>query len=98
MSRSLYDVAISALDDLYDVQIAFAQFEIFLTVFASKFPEGSDCKELANFAIGMNKDWSDKVSQWADCMDDELCNFPAENTAHFEKRRRLHTKRAGGAV
>lgn len=98
MSRTLYDIAISALDDLYDMQTTFSHIEFLLKVLASKFPEGSDNREFADFALTVNKDWADKSAQYADCMDDELGAFPDEALAHYERLRQLHTKRAGGAA
>jgi hypothetical protein len=98
MSRSLYDIAVSALDDLYEMQIAFSQLETLLSVLAVKFPAGSDLREFTDFALIVNKDWADKAAQCADCMDDELGAFPDEAVAHYERLRRLQAKRAGGAV
>lgn len=98
MSRSLYDIAVSALDDLYEMQTAFSQVEFLLKVLVHKFPRGSDNREFAEFALTVNKDWADKAAQCADCMDDELGAFPDEAVAHYERLRRLQAKRAGGAV
>jgi hypothetical protein len=95
MSRTPYDIAVSALDDLYDMQTAFNHLETLLSVLASKFPAGSNLREFVDFALTVNKDWADKTAQCADCMDDELGAFPDEAVAHYDRMRALQTKRAG---
>lgn len=97
MSRNLYAVAASALDDLYDMQTAFSELETLLSVLASKFPAGSNLREFTDFALIVNKGWADKAAQWAECMDDELDAFPEEVAARNRKMQRLCAMRAKGA-
>lgn len=98
MSRTLYDIAYSGLEDLYELQDAFNNIKLIFTVMKKVLPADSAAHGFATLGVLEVEALADKVSQWSEWMDNELDGFPEENRAHFAKHLRREALRAGGAV
>lgn len=72
MSRSAYQIAATGRDDLYAVQEAFTNLHALFVFLKERVPEEHLAHATAELGIGVIEDWSDKVFQWADCMESEL--------------------------
>ncbi|WP_426115943.1 hypothetical protein [Pseudomonas sp. DSP3-2-2] len=97
MSRSLYQVACTGLDDLYSVQNGFDNLRAIFTLMLRTFPEDHTANAFAQLGILEVEDWSSMVDQWADCMDNELDAFAAERQAYLVKIRRRVALQIGAA-
>lgn len=75
MSRSAYDIACTGLDDLYGVQDAFNNVHALFKFLMGIVPEDHAAHALAQLGILEVDDWSMKVAQWAECMDNELIDL-----------------------
>lgn len=75
MSRSAYEVACTGVDDLYAIQDAFNNMHAIFTLMLGHFPEDSTSHAFAQLGIADVSDWSVKVLQWAECMDNELTDL-----------------------
>ncbi|WP_455921814.1 hypothetical protein [Pseudomonas putida] len=72
MSRSIYDIAASGVDELHCVEEAFDSIRAIFALLAQKFPEGHLARDLAQLGLTETNEWSDKVQGWALAMDAEL--------------------------
>lgn len=97
MSRTAYDIACSALGDLYDVQKAFSNIRVIFTVMLRNFPEDHTAHALAKLGVLEVDDWADTVCQWAECMDSELDDpcLDIEAQAYLDKFERRVKLQAG---
>jgi hypothetical protein len=89
MSRSAYAVAYTCLSDLHEVQDAFNDLRVMFTVMLDLFQEDSTPHAFAQLGMATVEDWSGKIAQWSECMDNELDNLSAEADAHGETWNRL---------
>ncbi|WP_282365617.1 hypothetical protein [Pseudomonas sp. PS02290] len=97
MSRSLFEIAYGALDDLYEVQNAFNQMNALFDLLAEKSPKDSLADATAQLGIIVMEEWSTKVAQWAERLDNELDGFPSEAKAYRDKHLRREVLRVGSA-
>lgn len=95
MSRSAYEIAHTALEDLYQVQDAFIELHALFTVMLSRFHPDSTTHAFAQLGITRVDAWADTVSQWSECMDNELDELETEGEAYRAKIRRMCVMRAG---
>ena len=93
MSRSAYAVAYTGLSDLHEVQDAFNDLRVMFTVMLDLFQEDSTPHAFAQLGMATVQDWSGKITQWSECMDNELDNLSAEADAYSETWNRLGTLR-----
>jgi hypothetical protein len=98
MSRTLFDIAYSSLEDLYEVQDAFGRFQAIFEIMMSKFPADSTVSALGELGMLEVEAWQTKTSQWSECLDDELDSFPEEAQAYIHKHLRREALRAGGVA
>lgn len=78
MTRSAHEIAETGLDDLYAVQEAFNNVHAIFTLMLQRFPEDSTAHAFALLGIAEVDDWSVKVFQWTECMDNELDDIRAQ--------------------
>lgn len=83
MSRSYKAIAETAVSDLYEAQAALDNMHAIFTVMLQHFSEGSTGNDFAQLGILEANDWSTKIFQWCECMENELddANAEAEKTA-----------------
>lgn len=85
MSRSAFAIASTGVDDLYAIQEAFTNLNAIFDVMLNTFPEDSPGHAFAQLGTAEVMQWSDKVDDWSDQMEDEL-NEPhldAEREAYY---------------
>jgi hypothetical protein len=98
MSRNLFEIAYSGLEDLYEVQDAFSNLQAIFEIMVNAFPADSTTSALGELGLLEVEAWANKVCQWSECMDNELDGFPNEAQAYRAKHLRREALRAGGAV
>ena len=83
MSRSYKAIAETAVSDLYEAQAALDNMHAIFTVMLQHFPEDSTGNAFAQLGILEANDWSTKIFQWCECMENELddANTEAQNAA-----------------
>jgi|GEM_PF-4875419 len=72
MSRTAMEIAVTALGDLDRVQDAISEVHAVFSVIMDVLPENCPAHALAQLGYAACNDWSEKVYQWAECMEDEL--------------------------
>lgn len=97
MSRTLFEVSATALDDLYSIQDAFSNFHAIFELALRALPEDHAVHALAELGMLEVADWSSKVEQYAFCMDGELDAFSVEILENLERTKRRLTLRRGEA-
>ncbi|MGH8419956.1 MAG: hypothetical protein ACRER8_22185 [Pseudomonas sp.] len=98
MSRNLFDIASTGLEDLYEVQDAFSNLQAIFEVMVKAFPADSTTAALGELGLLEIEAWANKVCQWSECMDNELDGFPDEAKAYQAKHLCREALRAGGAA
>ncbi|AZD17384.1 hypothetical protein PUP66_23145 [Pseudomonas chlororaphis] len=78
MIRSYKEIADTGLDDLYEVQKAFDNVHAIFTLMLQHFPEDSTGNAFAQLGVLEVNDWSTKVFQWCERMENELDDVDAE--------------------
>ena len=78
MSRSYRAIAETAVSDLYEAQAALDNMHAIFTVMLQHFPEDSTGNAFAQLGILEANDWSTKIYQWCECMENELDDANAE--------------------
>ena len=83
MSRSYKAIAETAVSDLYEAQAALDKMHAIFTVMLQHFPEDSTSNAFAQLGTLEANDWSTKIFQWCECMENELddANAEAQNAA-----------------
>lgn len=72
MSRSYKAIAETAISDLYEAQAALDNMHAIFAVMLQHFPEESTGNAFAQLGILEANDWSTKIYQWCECMENEL--------------------------
>jgi hypothetical protein len=72
MSRSYKAIAETAISDLYEAQAALDNLHAIFTLMLQHFPEDSTGNAFAQLGILESNDWSTKIYQWCECMENEL--------------------------
>ena len=72
MSRSYKAIAETATSDLYEAQAALDNMHAIFTLMLQHFPEDSTGNAFAQLGILESNDWSTKIYQWCECMENEL--------------------------
>ena len=72
MSRSYKAIAETALSDLYEAQAALDNMHAIFTLMLQHFPEDSTGNAFAQLGTLESNDWSTKIYQWCECMENEL--------------------------
>jgi len=93
MSRSAYEIAQSALDDLYQVQHAFKELSDMFDVMLEHFHQDSEAHKCAQIGIATVEGWSEKYHRWAEIIDDELDGVKREAEAYSQMYARLLASR-----
>lgn len=83
MSRSAHEIASTGVDDLYAIQDAFNGVHAIFTLMLQHFPKDSTGHAFAQLGIAEVDDWSMKVMQWAECMDNELTDLAGTAPANL---------------
>jgi hypothetical protein len=78
MSRSYKAIAETAVSDLYEAQAALDNMRAIFTLMLQHFSEDSLCNAFAQLGILESNDWSTKIFQWCECMENELDDASAE--------------------
>lgn len=83
MSRSYKAIAETGVQDLYEVTSAFESVRAIFTLMLDTFPEDSTPYAFAQLGTLEINDWTTKVYQWCECMENELddTNAEAQNAA-----------------
>lgn len=84
MSRTARQIAESGLGDLHRVQEVFSNVHTLLLLIKEKLPTGDLASDIAELGIAVINDNSEIVWQWAECMDNEIDDLPAESEADKE--------------
>ncbi|MDD2161395.1 hypothetical protein N1078_12485 [Pseudomonas sp. MIL19] len=66
------EIAVTALGDLDLFQDAISEVHAVFSVIMDVLPENCSAHALAQLGYAACNDWSEKVYQWAECMEDEL--------------------------
>jgi hypothetical protein len=82
MNRSGLEIAETGLDDLYSVQNAFNNIHAIFTLMLETFPEDGTAHAFAQLGIAEVNEWSTKVFQWSECMDNELDVLRVQNLGY----------------
>ncbi|NWC93822.1 MULTISPECIES: hypothetical protein [unclassified Pseudomonas] len=95
MIRSYKEIAETGVGDLYDVQNAFDNVRAIFTLLLDRFPEDSAAYSLAELGTFEINDWTSKLFQWCECMENELddANAQAQKAApltHYLLDQRSH--------
>lgn len=93
MSRSAYAIANTGLEDLHQVQAAFIELQAMFTVMLRHFPQDSTAHDFALLGMARTDAWSEMVSQWSECMDNELDDLEGEQEAYQAKMQRMRIMR-----
>ena len=93
MSRSAYEIAQSALDDLYQVQHAFKELNDMFGVMLDHFQKDSEAHICAQIGIATVEGWSEKFHRWTEIIDDDLDGVKREAEAHGKMCARLLASR-----
>lgn len=72
MSRSYKEIAETAVSDLYEAQEALGNMHAIFTLMLQHFPEDSTGNAFAQLGTLESNDWSTKIYQWRECMENEL--------------------------
>lgn len=78
MSRSYKEIAETGVQDLYEVTSAFESVRAIFTLMLDTFPEDSTPHAFAQLGTLEMNDWTTKVYQWCECMENELDDANAE--------------------
>jgi hypothetical protein len=78
MSRSYKAIAETAISDLYEAQAALDNLHAIFTLMLQHFPEDSTGNAFAQLGIIEANDWSMKIFQWCECMENEVDDANAE--------------------
>lgn len=78
MSRSYKAIAETAISDLYETQSALDNMHAIFTLMLQHFPEESTGNAFAQLGILEANDWSTKIFQWCQCMENEMDDANAE--------------------
>ena len=97
MSRSVFEIASTAVSDLLEVQKSFENTKVILELIMKRIPQDSSVYALAELGMLDVSQWENKVMDWCVVMDDELDDFPEQAEAYQLKSSRRETLRAGGA-
>lgn len=93
MSRSAYEIAESALDDLYHVQDAFIEFNAMFTLMLGQCRKDNLAHAFAELGLASVENWSEKLQQWSACIDHELDGVKREAEAYSQICARLLASR-----
>lgn len=74
-ARSAIEISRTGVDDLYALQDCFDNIRAIFTLMLECFPEDSTPHSFAQLGIAETNDWSSKVVQWAECMDNEILSL-----------------------
>ncbi|WP_017529447.1 hypothetical protein [Pseudomonas fluorescens] len=72
MSRSYKEIAETGVQDLYEVTSALEGVRAIFTLMLETFPEDSTPHAFAQLGTLELDDWSSKIYQWCECMENEL--------------------------
>ena len=72
MSRSHKEIAETGVQDLYEVTSALESVRAIFTLMLETFPEDSTPHAFAQLGTLELTDWSSKIYQWCECMENEL--------------------------
>ncbi|MGY3027165.1 hypothetical protein ACVWXR_005000 [Pseudomonas lurida] len=72
MSRSYKAIAETAISDLYEAQAALDNMHAIFTLMLQHFPEDTTGNAFAQLGTLESNDWSTKIYQWCECMENEL--------------------------
>ena len=72
MSRSYKAIAETAISDRYEAQAALDNMHAIFTLMLQHFPEDSTGNAFAQLGTLESNDWSTKIYQWCECMENEL--------------------------
>ena len=78
MSRSYKAIAETAISDLYEAQAALDNMHAIFTLMLHHFPEDSTGNAFAQLGTLEANDWSTKIYQWCECMENEMDDANAE--------------------
>ncbi len=78
MSRSYKEIAETGVQDLYEVTSAFESVRAIFTLMLDTFPEDSTPHAFAQLGTLEINDWTTKVYQWCERMENELDDANAE--------------------
>jgi len=78
MIRSYKEIAETGVQDLYEAHSAFDSVRAIFTLMLETFPEDSTPHAFAQLGTLELKDWTTKVYQWCECMENELDDANAE--------------------
>jgi hypothetical protein len=98
MSRSLFEIAATGVDDLLAVQKSFDNSKVIFELIMKQVSPDSTVYALAELGVLDVSHWESKVMDWCVVMDDELDDFPEERDAYRIKNFRREALRAGGAA
>ncbi|MGK9417714.1 hypothetical protein ACSSUR_16425 [Pseudomonas cedrina] len=92
MSRSYKEIAETGVQDLYEVTSAFEGVRAIFTLMLETFPEDSTPHAFAQLGTLELKDWTTKVYQWCECMENELDDASEEAAAAISVERAHATR------
>ena len=72
MSRPYKEIAETAISDLYEAQEALGNMHAIFTLMLQHFSEDSTGNAFAQLGILEANDWSSKIYQWCECMENEM--------------------------
>lgn len=78
MSRSYKEIAETGVQDLYEAHSAFDSVRAIFTLMLDNFPEDSTAHAFAQLGTLEINEWTAKVYQWCECMENELDDAKAE--------------------
>jgi hypothetical protein len=78
MIRSYKEIAETGVQDLYEAHSAFDSVRAIFTLMLDSFPEDSTAHAFAQLGTLEINDWTTKVYQWCECMENELDDANAE--------------------
>lgn len=92
MSRSYKAIAETAISDLYETQAALDNMHAIFTLMLQHFPEESTGNAFAQLGILESNDWSTKIYQWCECMENELDDANQESAVSISAERAHATR------
>lgn len=98
MSRSLFEIASTGVDDLLAVQKSLDNSKVIFELIMKHVSPDSSVYALAELGVLDVSHWESKVTDWCVVMDDELDDFPEQREAYQLKSYFRNAKRTGGSV
>ena len=92
MSRSYKAIAETAISDLYEAQAALDNMHAIFTLMLQHFPEDSTGNAFAQLGTLESNDWSTKIYQWCECMENELDDANEEAAVSISAERAHATR------